>query len=180
MNQTFTIVVALVGGLFSILTVFLNFQFTKRNMSHQGLTQFEEKRYQSILELYVHTYDLIERLMASQIKDEPAPVQTEFSTNSARMRLLAPTAVYEKYYEAIGLLESWSRLHAKTKPTRTKIGDQVMTMVVSPDPTAKYVEPAKEAHDKAHEATVELVKAMRDDLEQQTPHHSVHLFRSSR
>jgi pyruvate dehydrogenase complex dehydrogenase (E1) component len=95
---------------------------------------------------------------------EEYPLHENRSEVNAKVQLLASETVGEKYAEAVHLLERWSELHVLASPRKMKAGETSYELIQAPDPTAKYKQPAAEAHDGLQKCIGSLVQAMRAEL----------------
>lgn len=165
-KENIAIFIAVISGVFAIIVAGLNWYLTRRATRRQTVFQFQEKRYNDVLNLYVRTYELLELTMAAIFKGQDAPAQAEFSQNSAKMRLLAPEPIYLMYYEVTHLLEEWTVLHMQASPRKAATEDgKTIVIIQSPDPTAKYKKPAEEAYTKLRDKVNELVELMRKNID---------------
>jgi hypothetical protein len=55
-------------------------------------------------------------------------------------------------------------LFFNASPRRMKVGEETVVILQAPDPTAKYKQPEREAHEKLQDAVQVLIEAMREDL----------------
>ena len=155
---------AIVAGIFAILSAFLTWRL--KTATDDKLRQITEKTKQrdELTELFTTTFSLFEQAIRQALNQEEFTLQEAFSENNAKIHLLAPENVVDKYCEVSALLERWSGLHAKASPRQMKIGDQTATIFEAPDPTEKYKEPAKAEYNKLQEELAALVSMMRAEV----------------
>jgi hypothetical protein len=124
----------------------------------------EKERREEIKELYINTFTLFESAIRQVLHKEDFNLAQAFSENNAKIHLLAPEHIAEQYSEVASLLESWSILYFKATPRQMKVGDQIVTIIQAPDPTAQYKEPANAEYKKFQEELQKLIDLMRVEL----------------
>jgi hypothetical protein len=160
MKEYIPLISAITAGIFATLAAILAWKLKSSTDSRERT----HKKNEELKTLYTNTFQLFEEAMRQTIHFEEYTLAQKFSENNAKINLLAPTPVVEKYLSAADLLESWSVLHVKASPKRTMVGDQVVITFQAPDPTAKYKEPANNEYKKLHEAIQSLVELMRNEV----------------
>lgn len=73
--------------------------------------------------LYITIYSLFEKAIAEVRKEAVFTLREAFSECNAKVRLLAPAAIAEKYMAVALLFEEWSGLYVKSMPRKMKVGD---------------------------------------------------------
>lgn len=164
MKEYIPAIAAVIAGLFAVISALIAWKLksssdTAREKSDRKLRMHEEAK-----SLYTGTFQLFEEAIRQVLDRSEFTLEKQFSENNAKIHLLAPRIITEKYSEVAALLERWSRLHAKASPRQMKIGEQVMTILQSPDPTTQYKEPANAEYEKLQVALQQLVELMRNEL----------------
>jgi hypothetical protein len=164
MKEYITAIAAVIAGIFAVVAAFITWKLKNSSENRRDqIVQLKEK-FEEEKSLYTTTYQLFEEAINQVLGRGEFNLTQAFSENNAKIHLLASRQVIDQYSEAAALLESWSELHAKASPRQTKFRDETVTIIQSPDPTAKYKEPAKAEYKKLQASLRELVALMRNQL----------------
>ena len=164
MKEYVPAIAAIVAGIFAIVSAFITWRLktaTDEKVHHS--TEKKQKR-DEITQLFSDTFTLFETAMRQVLKREEFSLEEAFSKNNAKIHLLAPENIVTKYSEVGALMESWSRLRAKASPRQMTMGDQTVTILQAPDPTAKYKEPANAEYEKLQKELQVLISMMREEI----------------
>ncbi|WP_433704172.1 hypothetical protein [Paraburkholderia sacchari] len=164
MKDYVSVIAAVISGLSAIICAFIAWRLKEASDDKREAANSLKERHAETKLLYETTFLLFERAIREIVSREPFTLADEFCQNNARMHLLAPEHIIEKYSESASLLESWSTLHAKASPRQWKIENATVTIFQAPDPTIQYKEPAKIEHDKFQTTLQELITLMRTEL----------------
>jgi len=156
---------AVIAGLFAIVSPFITWKLKNASDERARLVALDKERRDDIKRLYADAFALFEQAMSQVMHAEEFTLAREFTEANAKIHLLAPPKIAAQYDDACLLLEEWSQLHAKAQPRQLKVGEKTVTFVQSPDPTAKYKEPAKAAYDQLQTEVQKLTALMRVELE---------------
>jgi hypothetical protein len=159
------VIAAVIAGIFAIVSAYIAWQLKSSSDKQRELLTRAKEKYEEEKTLYTDTFQLFENAIREVLGREKFTLAEKFSENNARIHLLAPKSVEDQYSETASLLESWSALHAKASPQQTRMGDQTVTVLQAPDPTAQYKEPAKKEYEELQDALHKLVELMRNELE---------------
>jgi hypothetical protein len=124
----------------------------------------EKERRDETKDLYATAFELFERAIRQILDQDQFDLAGEFSKTNSRIHLLAAEPIVSQYSRVCSLLTEWSFLQHKASPKRIRAGDSTFTLIQSPDPAAKYREPAQEAYDELQRELTKLVQAMREEL----------------
>lgn len=164
MKEYVPAIAAVIAGIFAITSAFIAWKLKNSSDTVREKNDRIQRKHEETKSLYTGTFQLFEEAVRQVLDGDDFTLAKQFSENNAKIHLLASEKITQKYSEVAALLESWSRLYTKASPLQMKIGDQVMTMIQSPDPTAQYKEPAKAEYEKLQVALQQLVGLMRDEL----------------
>lgn len=167
MKDYVSIIAAIMAGISAVISAVIAWKLKGISDDRRDAADLRKERHTEAKALYESTFQLFEQAIREVWNRTPFTLAKEFNQNNARIHLIAPECVVQKYSEVAGLLESWSSLQAKANPRQMKMGDETVTIVQAPDPTAKYKEPAKVEHEKLQTALQELVALMRSELKQE-------------
>jgi len=164
MNQYLPAIAAVIAGIFAIISACISWKLKdgtdkKINKENRIKEKYEEEKL-----LYSNTFQLFENTIGEVVERKGFTEAKAFSENNANIQLLAPRKVIDQYEEAASLLESWSILYEKANPKQMKVGEDTVTIIQSPDPTAQYKEPAKIEYEKLQKSLRQLVELMRSEL----------------
>ncbi len=165
MKEYIPAIAAVIAGVFAVISAFIAWKLKNSSDTAREKSDRIQRKHEEAKSLYTGTFQLFEEAIRQVLNRSEFTLAKQFSENNARIHLLAPATITEKYSEVAAFLESWSRLYAKASPQQMKIGDQVMTMVQAPDPTAQYKEPAKAEYEKLQVGLQQLVELMRNELD---------------
>jgi len=164
-KQYIPAIAAVIAGIFAIVSAYIAWKLkTSSDNERDQVTRAKEK-YEEEKSLYTNTFQLFGKAIRQVIEREQFTLAQEFSENNAKIHLLAPQAVIDQYSETASLLESWSVLYAKASPRKMKMGDQTITVLQAPDPTAQYKKPEKNEYEKLQSSLRQLVELMRSEIE---------------
>lgn len=158
-------VAAIIAGLFAIISPFVTWRLKNASDKRVRSTSLRKERRDELTRLFSDIYTMFEQAIGHARRNEQFVLSPEQSQINARVRLLAPEKIIAQYFKVAALLERWSQFHYRATPRQTKIGEYTLTMIEAPDPTAKYKEPAKEAHEELQEQVDALIELMRLELE---------------
>ena len=162
MKEYGVVIAAVVTGVFGIIL-----WWRKKKADETNLIRSQEKqKYEEKKKLYVRVYRLFEDAirLTRERNESRFAVTEDFHKANAEIHLLASDNVSTSYEKACLNLEKWSELYAKASPKTMKLRDQTITMLQSPDPTAKYQEPAKQAFSELQESLDALIALMKNKL----------------
>ncbi|AVD81771.1 hypothetical protein C4Q28_06160 [Pseudomonas sp. SWI6] len=165
MKEYVPAIAAIIAGFFAVGSAFIAWKLKNSTDAARDENDRKNMRREERKALYTETFQLFEGAMREILSGDEFTLAEAFSKNNAKIHLLAPEDISNKYSEVACILESWSRLHAKASPRRMKVGEQTMTIIQAPDPTAQYKEPAKAEYEKLQSALQELVALMRSELD---------------
>lgn len=158
------VIAAAISGLSAVICAFAAWRLKEVSDDKREAANLLKERHTEAKSLYETTFLLFEQAIRETLNREQFTLAREFSQNNARIQLLAPKHIVEKYSESTKLLQTWSSLHDMASPQQMKIANETVTIVQAPDPAAPYKEPAKIEHDKLQTALQELVSLMRSEL----------------
>jgi hypothetical protein len=168
MKEYVAIVAAAMSGAFAVVSACIAWWLK----SHSDRAQVErteaKEKHAEIRELYTRAFRLFEDAARLIHRDEGASIEEDFARLNADMHLLGSDAVAGLYEKAAISLSEWSRLYAKATPRQQKIGDQTLTILQAPDPTAKYKEPERQAFEDLQEKLRALHAQMKAELRSST------------
>jgi hypothetical protein len=153
-----------VTGFFALLAAYLGWRLKRSGEDRERRVAIALERRKELRELYAEIFVYLEQAMKHGIDLKPFELTPEVSRANAKLRLLAPEEVNLAYDDVSDKLHAWSVLHAKASPRQMQVGDQTITIIQAPDPTAKFKEPALAAHQALHDSLSKLRSLMRDDL----------------
>ncbi len=159
-----TVLAATIAGLFALLSAFLAWRLRNATESHASRSATAKERRNEIKSLYMETYSLFEKAIAEVSGGKPFTLANDFAKLNAQFHLLAPEKLSEQYGECCLRLQAWSQLHVQASPKRMDVGGVPIVLVQSPDPAAKYREPAAAAYQKLQSQLQGLAAAMRKNL----------------
>lgn len=165
MKEYIPVIASVIAGVSAMASALIAWKLKNSSDSAREKSDRAQRKHEELKLLYTGTFQLFEEAIRQVFDRSDFTLAKQFSENNARIHLLAPKEVADKYLGVSCLLESWSKLHAKASPRQTKFGDQVVEILQSPDPTVKYKEPAKAEHEKLQLALGELVDLMRGELD---------------
>jgi hypothetical protein len=164
MHDFATVLGNAVTGLFALLGAFLAWRLRRKDDEGDRRALLAREKQKDLVDLYAQTFTSLELAMKCATEHEPYELTAERSLVNAKLRLLGSTPVNLAYDDVADKLRDWSRLHVAASPQRTKIGDQTVVLIQSPDPTEKYKVPAQEAYKALHDALRLLRKRMQNHL----------------
>jgi hypothetical protein len=156
---------AIIAGVFAIVSPFITWKLKNASDERARLTALDKERRDEIKQLYTGIFVIFEHAIRQASQLEEFTLARELSEATAKIHLLAPERIAEQYSVACSLLEEWSQLHFKASPRRLRVGDQSVTVIQSPDPAAKYKEPANAAYSKLQDEVRKLTRMMRQELD---------------
>jgi len=159
------LVSAAIAGFFAVVCAVLAWKLKNATDQKARLEALRKERRDELKNLFSAIYTFFEQAIGVALRNEQFVLSPEQSQINARVRLLAPEPIIAQYFKVAGLLERWSQLHYRAMPRQMQIGEHTVTMVEAPDPTAKYKEPAKEAHEQLQAELDALIELMRLELE---------------
>jgi hypothetical protein len=159
-----TVLAATMAGLFALLSAFLAWRLRNTTDSDASRASVAKEQRDEVKALYTGTYSLFERAIAEVRAGGPFTLSNDFSKLNAQFHLLAPEALSKQYGECCLQLESWSQLHVQASPKRMNVSGVPIVFVQSPDPAAKFREPAAAAYEKLQSQLQDFVAAMRIEL----------------
>ena len=157
-------IAAIIAGIFAIVCAIIAWKLKKSSDERARTTALDKEKRDEIKQLYTDTFTLFENAIRQVLNNEEFTLAQAFSENNARIHLLSPERVVTQYSEVASLLESWSRLHFKATPRQMRVGDQTVTILQAPDPTAQYKEPANAEYQKLQDELQKLIELMRIEL----------------
>jgi hypothetical protein len=158
------IATALVSGAFGVGAAIVTWRLKASADDKERALAREKECREELRSLYTAVFVSLEQAIRHARSGEHFPLDKDRSEVNAKVQLLASEAVADKYSEASARLEEWSRLHALASPAKMKVGDETFVMLQAPDPTAKYKQPAADAHKALQAALGELIQAMRAEV----------------
>jgi hypothetical protein len=148
-------------GVFALLGVGLTWLLRRKDDAVARKAENARAKRAELVELYAEAMSALEQAIKCAHQREAYDITEDRSLLNAKIRLLGTEAVNFAYDDAAGKLHTWSRLHAQASPQRMKVGDHEAVIFQSPDPTAKYLLPAQEAHKAMHDA----IKLLREHMQ---------------
>lgn len=164
MKEYIPAIAAIIAGIFAIVSAFIAWRLKNSSDERARELALDNQRRDEIKQLYTGTFTLFENAIRQILNKEKPTLAQAFSENNAKIHLLAPEHIAAQYSEVASLLESWSRLHFKATPHQMQVGEQTVTILQAPDPTAKYKEPANAEYQKLHNEMDKLIALMRAEL----------------
>jgi hypothetical protein len=159
-----TIITAIVSGVFGVGAGVLTWRLkSSTDEKNRAVAKLKEHR-EEVKALYTSIFVSLEQAIRHVHAEEAFVVDKELSEVNGKVQLLASEAVASRYSEAAALLQKWSRLYALASPRKMTVGDKTVILFQAPDPTAKYKQPASEAHEELQTSLSELVQTMRSEL----------------
>jgi len=165
LKETIPVVSAIIAGFFAVVCAVLAWKLRNATDERARLTALQKERRDELKRLFTDIYMLFEQAIGHALRKEEFALGPELSEVNARVRLLAPETIVAQYFKVAAMLENWSQLHYRATPRQMKIGEGTVSIIEAPDPTAKYKEPAKEAHEELQEQLNRLIDLMRTQLE---------------
>jgi len=165
MSNDVGIFVAVITGCFTLVNGYFLWKLKTTTEENEKSFNHAKERREELKKLYSDLFVMFEQAIRMARTEVEYKLDKEMSTTNAKVRLLASPEVVEKYLECTDLLEEWSILYFKATPRRTKNPDgSTTTILQSPDPTANYKEPERDAYKQLQIALDILIKEMRSDL----------------
>ncbi len=157
-------VAAIIAGIFAIVSPFITWKLKNASDERARLAALDKDQRDELKHLLTDIHVLFEQAISQVLRKEEFALGREFSEANAKIHLLAPEAIVAQYSKVAILLEEWSRLHYKATPRQWKVGEQTITVLQAPDPTEKYKEPEREAHQRLQRELDALIELMRIEL----------------
>ena len=164
MSEVVPIVSAALAGIFALAAGYLAWRQKRHSDDRERELSMAKERREELKRLYSDVYVLVEQRIKCIRAFEPAESGKGLSEVNSRVRLLAPEVVVERYMTVVHQLDEWAVLFFNASPRRMKVGEETMIVLQAPDPTEKYKQPEREAHEKLQDSVQSLIDAMRDDL----------------
>jgi len=142
----------IIAGLFALLAVYLAWRLGESS-SKQSLKREQWKEKSS---LYAEIYSVFEQAMSEIINHQERDCIQKFHALNSRVALLAKEEISEKYFTCCRQLEEWSVTYVKAYPNNG--------FIQSPDPTAKFKQPAADQFEALRSSIKELAALMKIDL----------------
>lgn len=164
MSEYVATLTAVVSGIFLIVAGAVTWKLkSSTDEKDRALSKTKERREELKL-LYSSVFVAMEQTIKKVLSGEDFSLDKEMSSINAKVRLLASKPVEEQYCEVAALVAEWSELQAAATPRRMVVGDQTVTILQAPDPTAKFKKPAEDAYEKLQSELEQLVELMRNEL----------------
>ncbi|TCT06367.1 hypothetical protein [Paralcaligenes ureilyticus] len=164
MKDYVAVVAAIIAGIFAVVSAFIAWRLKNSSDDRARKVSLEKERRDEIKGLYENTFVLFEQAIRQVQHREQFTLAREFSQTNAKIHLLAPQEITDRYLKVACLLEDWSQLHAKASPRQLDLNGQTVTLIQSPDSTAAFKEPARAAYESLITELRSLTKAMREGL----------------
>jgi hypothetical protein len=158
-------IAATIAGIFAIVSPFITWKLKNSSDERARLIALDKERRDEIKRLYSDIIVQFELVIKQVLQGESFNLAREISDSTAKVHLLAPAKIAAQYFDVCSSLEEWSQLHYKATPPKTKVGEITVTLLRSPDPTARYKEPANAAYEKLQDELRKLIGLMRGELE---------------
>lgn len=166
MKELFAIISPIISGAFMLVSGVLYWRMKRNLVEFNREAAIKEKNLAEKKQLYLDIQTSFEKTLYQVLaRRKVATIDPPYEVN-AKVRLFAPNQIFELYMECCELLKQWSALYEKAMPEQLDLGDTKVTIYQAPDPTAKYKEPAKKAHEKLQDKLAELIKEMKHDVNQ--------------
>lgn len=165
MKEFIPALAATIAGIFAIVSPFITWKLKNASDERARLSAVDKQRGDEIKRLYTDIFALFEQAIRQVLQGESFSLVREVSEANAKIHLLAPAKIAAQYSDVCSLLEEWSQLHYKASPRQMKVGEKTVTILQSPDPAAKYKQPADAAYEKLQEELRQLIGLMRGELE---------------
>ena len=164
MTEYVAALAAVVSGLFAVVAGAVTWRLkTSTDEKDRSLAKAKAHR-DELKDLYTSAFVAMEQTIKQVLNGEDFSIDKELSLTNAKVRLLASTGVEKQYCEVAALIDEWSALYVKASPRKMTIGDQTVTIIQAPDPTAKFKQPASDAYEELQSALERLVGLMRAEL----------------
>ena len=164
MSEYVNAIAAVVSGIFLVIAATITWKLkTSTDEKERAIAKAKEHR-DELKALYTAVFVAMEQTIKRVLSGEDFPLDKELSEINAKVRLLALPAIAEQYCEAAALIGEWSSLHVKASPRKMKMGEQTITILQAPDPTAQFKQPAADAYEKLQSSLERLVDLMRAEL----------------
>lgn len=157
-------IAAVLAGTLALISAIIAWRLKVSSDEKLRKLTLEKERRDETKDLYTTAFQLFERAIRQILDQDEFDLAGEFSKTNSRIHLLAAEPIVSQYSHVCSLLTKWSSLQHKASPKRIRAGDSTFTLIQSPDPTAKYQEPAEEAYDELQRELTKLVQVMRDEL----------------
>ena len=164
MKEYIPIISATIAGLFAFFSAFIAWKLKVFSENQRNLDIRKKEKHEEIKALYITTFQLFEEAMGQVYRQSEFTLAQAFSENNAKIHLLAPQKIIDQYSEASALFENWSVLRTKANPRKMRVGNESVTMLQSPDPTAQFKEPAVAEYRKCQESLQKLTELMRSEI----------------
>ena len=164
MKEYIAVIAAVVAGTFTIISALIMWKLTHKTSERTREKAAQDAKFNEKKALYVRTHELYESAIKCTRSYENNHLSELFSKLTAEINLIASEDVATQYFYVADLFQDWIPLYLKAFPAPKKMGDHSYIMIQSPDPTAKYKQPEKEAYDKFYSSYQDLIKLMRMEL----------------
>jgi hypothetical protein len=164
MRDYVVVIAAIIAGVSAIISAIIAWRLNSYTTEKLRGLSLKKEKYDEFKDLYTSTFSLFENTIRQILDFDEYTFAQDFSKMNANIHLLASENITKQYNLTILALESWSSLYVKASPKRMKIGDTKCIILQAPDPTQKFIEPAKKEYEHLQEEMEKLFDLMRADL----------------
>ena len=164
MDDYLPILGAVLSGLFALVSAIIAWKLKIWTADRERAWSTKKEHRDALENLYVDAYTAIEEAMRAVHLGEKFDPTERGSAVNGRIHLLASEEVREKYFEVMGLLQKWSKLHFLAKPRQIQMENATVTVVQAPDPATKHQGPEREARQALQSALDAMMKEMHEEL----------------